>query len=142
MILLDTNVLSELMRPKPDEHVLRWIDRQPTTSLWISAIARAEIGLGLALLPDGKRKQSLISVAESMFNEDFPSRCLAFEQHAADCYAKIVSTRKKSGIPISVEDAQIAAIACVNSLSIATRNIKDFSNIDGLVIIDPWGNTN
>ncbi|MHB1175092.1 MAG: PIN domain-containing protein [Sulfuriferula sp.] len=67
---------------------------------------------------------------------------ILFVLFAADCYAKIVSTRKKSGIPISVEDAQIAAIARVNSLSIATRNIKDFSNIDGLVIIDPWGTPN
>ena len=142
MILLDTNVLSELMRPKPDERVLHWIDQQPAVHLWISAITRAEINLGLALLPDSKRKQSLMDIAASMFIEDFANRCLAFEQHAADTYAKIVSNRRNLGIPISVADAQIAAIACVNSLAIATRNIKDFSNIEGLVIIDPWGNTN
>ncbi|MDR3390960.1 MAG: type II toxin-antitoxin system VapC family toxin [Sulfuriferula sp.] len=141
MILLDTNVLSELMRPKPDERVLRWLDRQPAADLWISAITRAEINLGLALLPDGKRKQSLMDIAASMFIEDFANRCLAFEQHAADAYANIVANRKKLGIPISVEDAQIAAIACVNSLAIATRNIKDFSNIEGLLVIDPWGNS-
>ena len=142
MILVDTNVLSELMRPKPDERVLHWLDLQPAANLWISAITRAEINLGLALLPEGKRKQSLINISEIMFNEDFPNRCLAFEQHAADCYARIVSARKKLGVAISVEDAQIAAIALVNSLAIATRNIKDFSNINGLEIIDPWGNAN
>ncbi|MEQ1668960.1 MAG: type II toxin-antitoxin system VapC family toxin, partial [Sulfuriferula sp.] len=142
MILLDTNVLSELMRPQPSERVLHWIDQQSTASLWISAITRAEIMLGLSLLPDGKRKQQLMDIATSILNEDFAHRCLAFEQHAADCYATIVATRTKLGIPISVEDAQIAAIALTHSFSIATRNVKDFNHIDGLVIIDPWGNTN
>lgn len=141
MILLDTNVLFELMRPQPNEHVLRWIDQHASASLWISAITRAEIMLGLSLLPDGKRKQQLMDIATNILNEDFAHRCLAFEQYAAYYYATIVATRTKLGIPISVEDAQIAAIALTNSFSIATRNVKDFNHIEGLTIIDPWGNT-
>lgn len=130
------------MRPQPDEGVVDWIDQHASASLWISAITRAEIMLGLSLLPDGKRKQQLMDIAISILNEDFAHRCLAFEQHAADCYAAIVAARTKSGIPISLEDAQIAAIALANSFSIATRNVKDFNHIAGLTLIDPWGSGN
>ncbi len=138
MILLDTNVLSELMRLNPDTDVLKWFDQQPAAGLWISAIIRAEIGLGIALLPAGKRRQALTDTADVMFREDFAGRCLPFDGQAAGHYAVIVANRARLGKPIAVEDAQIAAIARSNELSLATRNVKDFAGIEDLVIVNPW----
>lgn len=138
MILLDTNVISELMRPVPDPNVVSWLDRQPEWDLWISAITVAEIRLGLALLPAGKKKKVLLDIAEQMFLEDFQDRCLPFDYQAAAAYAVIVSERNKKGRPISVEDAQIAAIARTADLVLATRNSRDFVDIEGLALVDPW----
>ena len=94
--------------------------------------------MGLALMPEGKRKQGLMDVAATMFDEDFANRCLAFNGEAAIHYANIISVLTRQGKPISVEDAQIAAIARVNGLSIATRNVTDFASIDGLHVLNPW----
>lgn len=138
MILLDTNVLSELMRPSPESKVLRWVDSHAEAEIWISAVTVAEIRLGVALLPKGKRKKLLADLAEAMFQEDFPDRCLPFDCSAAAEYASIVATRTRQGRSISVEDAQIAAIACTGGLMLATRNTKDFSGIDGLILVNPW----
>lgn len=137
MILLDTNVLSELMRPQPNEGVIRWVDNQLTSALFINAVTRAEIELGIALLPEGKRKQTLILLAQAMFDK-FPHRCLSFEEVAAVHYGNLVAGRIKAGRPISVEDAQIASIALANGLQLATRNEKDFAEIPDLVVINPW----
>lgn len=137
MILLDTNVLSELMRPQPNDVVVGWVDEQLTTSLFVCAITRAEIELGLALLPNGKRKQTLTKLARDVFDK-FPQRCLPFEERAAVLYGRIVSNRTKLGYPISIEDAQIAAIALANGVQLATRNTRDFENIPALVVINPW----
>lgn len=138
MILLDTNVLSELMRPSPEPKVLQWLDSQPEADIWISAVTVAEIHLGIALLPEGKRRELLADLAEAMFREDFSDCCLPFDCSAAAEYASIVSARTRQGRPISVEDAQIAAIARTGSLALATRNMKDFSGIDGLILVNPW----
>ena len=138
MILLDTNVLSELMRPIPDPNVVRWLDAWPEWEVWISAVTIAEIRLGISILPAGKRKDLLLDLAEQMFHEDFPDRCLPFDCEAAGEYAQIVTARNRQGHPISVEDGQIAAIARTADLSLATRNTKDFSGITGLKLIDPW----
>ncbi|MBI3478863.1 MAG: type II toxin-antitoxin system VapC family toxin [Nitrosomonadales bacterium] len=138
MILLDTNVLSELMRLKPDAHVVEWLDRQKDVSVWICSITQAEILTGLALMQEGKRQHDLMHVSAAMFDEDFVKRCLPFDSDAAKHYANIVSERTRQGNPISVEDAQIASIARANSLSIATRNVKDFANIQGLAVFNPW----
>jgi len=105
---------------------------------WICAITQAEILAGLALMPEGKRKQGLMEVAAAMFDEDFANRCLVFNGEAANYYAKIISERTRQGKPISVEDALIAAIAKANRLSIATRNVKDFDYIEDLVVLNPW----
>ena len=137
MILLDTNVLSELMRPQPNADVVRWVDNQLTSTLFTNAITRAEIELGLALLSEGKRKQTLTVLARDMFDK-FPQRCLPFEEVAAARYGRIVASRIKIGRPISVEDAQIASIALANGLRLATRNEKDFEEIDNLQLINPW----
>jgi hypothetical protein len=138
LILLDTNVISELMRPAPDANVVAWLDRQQDKIIWICAITQAEILMGLALMPEGKRKQGLMDVAAAMFDEDFANRCLPFDSDAANHYANIIAERTRQGSPISVEDAQIASIARANNLSIATRNGKDFAGIEGLTVVNPW----
>ena len=138
MTLLDTNVLSELMRPAPDPRVLAWMDAQRADELWISAITVGEIRLGLALLTAGRRKTLLTGIADTMFREDFDDSCLPYDAAAAEEYAAIVSNRTRAGRPISVEDAQVAAIARSAGLALATRNTKDFSGIDGLELVNPW----
>lgn len=137
-ILLDANVLSELMRAEPDTGVLAWFERQHDAVLYTTAITRAEILLGIALLPAGKRRESLAAAAELMFEKDFAQRCLPFDQAAAAEYALLVAARIRSGRPISTEDGQIAAIALCHDMRLATRNGKDFASIAGLVVLDPW----
>ena len=138
MILLDTNVLSELMRPHPNNGVVTWIDALSDDDVWISAITVGEVRLGLALLPEGRRKQTLIGLAEEMFQEEFFEKCLPFDYQAAEVYAQIVSSRSRQGRPIAVEDAQIAAIALSVDLKLATRNVKDFLGIEELKLVNPW----
>jgi hypothetical protein len=138
VILIDTNVLSELMRPVADSNVVQWLDARPDWDVWISAVTVSEIRLGISLLPAGKRKALLQDMAEQMFREDFPDRCLPFDCEAAAEYALIVAKRNKQGRPITIEDAQIAAIARTADLVLATRNIKDFSGISGLKLVNPW----
>ena len=138
MILLDTNVLSEFMRAQPAPQVVAWLDRQPVGEVWTSAISRAEIELGLALMPKGKRQKALFEAARAMFEEDFAGRCLPFDEVAAGYYVRIVAGRLRKGRPISVEDAQIAAIALTHGAILATRNTADFIGIVGLRLINPW----
>jgi toxin FitB len=137
MILLDTNVISELMRHEANPAVLAWIDARPRHHLHISAVTRAEIELGIALLPDGRSKDGIRAAATLMFG-DFAGRCLAFDERAASRYAGVVAARIRAGRPISVEDAQIASVALARGLALATRNLGDFSGIDGLSVIDPF----
>lgn len=137
-ILLDTNVLSELMRTEPDEGVLAWFGRQQGTVLYTTAITRAEILLGIALLPAGKRRERLASAADLMFEEDFAHHCLPFDQGAAAEYALLVAARIRAGRPMSTEDGQIAAIALCHGMGLATRNGKDFEGIAGLAVINPF----
>jgi predicted nucleic acid-binding protein len=141
MILLDTNVLSEFMRAVPEPAVVSWLDGQPADAVWVCAINRAEIELGIALLPDGQRKQGLSLKARAMFEQDFAGRCLPFDAAAASTYAQIVSKRTRAGSPISVEDAQIAAIALTHRCVLATRNVADFAKIDDLEVYNPWDGT-
>ncbi len=138
MILLHTNVLSEFMRPQPAAQVVAWLDRQPAGEVCMSAISRAEIELGLALMPEGRRRESLTETAQAIFDEEFAGRCLPFDAAVARHYARIVSTRAQAGRPISVEDAQIAAIALAHRMPLATRNRSDFESIAGLIVINPW----
>ncbi|MGC8733114.1 MAG: type II toxin-antitoxin system VapC family toxin [Halothiobacillaceae bacterium] len=138
MNLLDTNVLSEFIRPQPSEAVTLWLDRLSTEQVWTCAISRAEIALGLALMPTGKRRAALALATQAMFDEDFAGRCLPFDERAALHYAAIVAQRTRAGRPISTEDAQIAAIALAHNLTLATRNVSDFEGIDGLAVVNPW----
>lgn len=137
-VLLDTNVLSELMRPKPAIEVMGWFDRRAKDSFFVSAVTRAEILLGIALLPEGRRRDGLAAAAEQMFARDFTDRCLPFDDAAATEYALIVAARSRAGHVVSTEDAQIAAIALANGLALAIRTLKDFKGIDGLSVLDPW----
>lgn len=139
--LLDANVLSELMREHPAEAVLDWFALNTQAAMHTSTITQAEIFTGIALLPDGKRRTALAVVAEQMFEQDFAGNCHVFDSVAAKNYALIVAGRTRQGQPISTEDAQIAAIALATGLTVATRNTKDFENIDGLKLTNPWGAT-
>lgn len=137
-VLLDTNVLSELMRPQPSAVVLGWFAQQEGTVFYTSDITQAELLLGVALLPGGKRRDAIAGAVEQMFDQDFVGRCLPFDELAAHEYAALVATRNKAGMPISTEDAQIAAIALQKGMALATRNTKDFRKISELVLLDPW----
>ena len=137
-VLLDTNVLSELMRRQPDARVLAWFEQHPDFVYAISAITRAEILLGIALLPAGKRRDDLANAAEQMFQVEFAERCLPFDERATDEYAALVAACTRIGLPISTENAQIAAIALTNGLPLLTRNVKDFAHIAGLELLNPW----
>lgn len=138
MILLDTNVLSELMRPAPDPAVERWLAAQPDASLFISAITEAELRYGAALLPSGKRRSALTAEIDGMLEEDFDGRILPFDRLAAQAFAAIAADRRQAGRPISQADAQIAAIARSRGASLATRNVPDFDGC-GVEVINPWG---
>ena len=138
MILLDTNVVSETMRPRPSVRVLDWLDAQRITQVFVSSVTQAEMLLGVALLPAGKRRADFSKMVDGLFNQDFAHRCLPFDQAAAPLCAKVVAGRKKAGLPISTEDAQIAAIALRHGFRLATRNTADFSGIAGLELINPW----
>ncbi|MBE0493595.1 MAG: type II toxin-antitoxin system VapC family toxin [Thiomicrospira sp.] len=138
MYLLDTNVLSEFMRPNPSAKVVDWLDAQSLSTLYLASISQAEILLGLGLLDDGKRKTLLTLKALDMFGKDFMGRCLDFDNRAAKHYADVIVQRRKQGLPTSVEDAQIAAIALTHQLTLVTRNTKDFESILGLHLINPW----
>lgn len=136
MILLDTNVISELAKREPNARVAKWLDENEAEGLWTSAITVAEIRTGLAELPDGKRKTELTQLIDELF-ERFGRSIVSFDEFAADQYAKIVSERRKRGRPIQPFDAMIASIAVIHGLDVATLNTKDFEKIDGLKLIDP-----
>jgi predicted nucleic acid-binding protein len=138
MILLDTNVLSELMKANPADQVLAWVDAQPATELFISTITVAEILYGISRMPDGKRREQLSKAAEQMFKGEFAGRLLSFDYEAAGFYAALVSYRESIGRPISTEDAQIAAICIAHDAMLATRNVRDFEECT-LDVINPWG---
>jgi predicted nucleic acid-binding protein len=137
MFLLDTNVVSEWMTRSPDRRVIAWLDAQPAKHLYMPAVAKAEIESGIALLPDGKRKTALQRAAQVVI-QAFSSRCLPLDCAATVAYAEIQSQSKIAGRPMSVEDAQIAAIAYEHSLTLVTRNVADFDFLSGLDLLDPW----
>ena len=137
MIILDTNVLSEVMRPAPAAQVLRWLAAHPAARLFTTTIAQAEVLYGLELLPEGKRRRALQSAIEAMFEEDFAGRILPFDGDAAGMFAKIAAARRAMGRPITQFDAQVAAIARSRGAAVATRNTNDFEHC-GIRVVDPW----
>jgi len=137
MIVLDTNVLSELMRSQPAQSVIDWFDKQPATGLYVTSITQAEVLQGILRLPKGKRREAIAVAANEVFEHDFGGRILAFGSDAAKAYALIVSSRQRLGRPIAAFDAQIAGIAKCSGASVATRNVGDFEGC-GIAILNPW----
>jgi predicted nucleic acid-binding protein len=137
MIILDTNVLSELMRPKPSPRVVTWVAKHPAAELFTTSITEAEIFYGIEVLTKGKRREGLLAAAEAMFAEDLAGRIFGFESDAARVFSKIAAHRRALGRPISHADAQIAAIAQVRGAKLATRKVADFEDC-GLNVVDPW----
>ena len=137
MILLDTNVVSELMRPEASPVVLKWFSRQHAQEIYGSSINLAEVFYGIELLTGGKRRHELLAGAERMFTRVLAGRVFAFEDEAAHAFARIASARRKAGRPIAELDAQIAAIAHVHGATLATRNTADFEDC-GIRLVNPW----
>ncbi len=137
MILLDTNIVSEIMAPAPVRAVIEWLNSQETVTLYLSTITIAEIGYGLWVLPDGKRHRSLEDRFEQFVAEGFEQRILDFDERAARLYAEVMGHRKEIDRPLGVPDGQIASIARANRLAIATRNVRDFAEC-GLELINPF----
>ena len=137
MIVLDTNVLSELMRASPDSRVLDWLDREDARGFFVSAVSVAEIRTGIGLLPDGRRRSKLNAAAERVLDVLLRGRVLPFDAAAARDYADIACSRRAQGRPISQFDCQIAAIARSCGMALATRDVDGFSGC-GIEVIDPW----
>lgn len=137
MIVLDTNVISELARLAPDRGVLSWLDSLETSEVATTAITAAELRYGAARLPEGRRKRELAVVIRGILTEDFHGRVLPFDERASVRYAEVVTGRQQIGRPIGVADAQIAAICRDLSATLATRSIPDFEET-GIELINPW----
>ena len=136
MIILDTNVLSEMMRAAPDAAFEQWMRAQNPVAQFTTAICEAEILYGLAVLPAGRRRMTLVKAADAVFAR-LASRILPFDSASAKIFAEIASSRRRSGRPISESDAQIAAIARLYGATIATHNVSDFASC-GVAVVDPW----
>src|ERR1700678_1241113 len=137
MTVLDTNVISELMRSNGSPHVFGWTARQPAADLYTTSISEAELFYGIELVSKGKRRDGLIAAAENLFDGIFLNRVLAFDSHAARAYSRIAAHRRALGRPIGHSDAQIAAIAQISGATLATRDTDDFASC-GIRIITPW----
>ena len=137
MILLDTNVISALMRAEAEPSVVRWLDSQPPESIWTTAITVFEIRLGLEILAPGRRRRSLEGAFSKAIEEDFENRVADFDQPAAEAAARVAAERRKSGRPVEVRDIQIAGIAIARKATLATHNLRHFEGF-GLNLVDPW----
>lgn len=137
MIVLDTNVVSELMRDAPQPQVLSWLDDQLASTLFVTAITEAELRYGVAILPAGQRRERLFTEIEGTLREDFAERILPFDSAAARAYAVIAAARRAAGRPISQADCQIAAIARSRGARVATRDVDDFAGC-GVEVTNPW----
>ncbi len=138
MIILDTNVLSALMRRDPDRAVVSWLDHQPSESIWTTSITVFEARLGLALLPSGKDRRALEEAFERLLAEDLEQRVLAFDAAAARQAATLAADRRRAGRPVDLRDTQIAGIALARRATIATRNLKHFGDLS-VPVVSPWG---
>jgi hypothetical protein len=137
MILVDTNVVSETMRLSPDPKVVAWLDAQASETLHLSAVSLAELLLGIAVMPDGKRKAELGLSFGGQALALFGQRVLAFDKVAAMAYASVISRARAAGRPIGMADGQIAAVAMAHGLIVATRDTVPFEAA-GLTVINPW----
>lgn len=138
MIVLDTNVLSALMRHVPEPQVVAWLDRQPAESVWITSITVFEARMGLALLPAGRRRQTLESAFARLLMDDLENRILPFDDAAAMEAAALAATRQRAGRPVDFRDTQIAGIVLARRASLATRNVRHFADL-AVRVLNPWG---
>jgi predicted nucleic acid-binding protein len=137
VIVLDTNVISELMRAAPDPRVLAWLVRQPMAGLFTTTLTQAEIFYGLRLLPEGRRREDLMTAARPIFETEMAGRILSFDSDAALVYSDVAAHRRQIGQPIAQIDGQIAAITRSRGAQLATRNVRDFVAC-GITVVDPW----
>ena len=140
MFILDTNVVSELMRPAPDPAIASWVAERATSSLFLTAVTEAELRFGLAVMPPGKRRDGLAAGLERMLETGFANRILPFDSAAARAYAGIAAARRRRGQPAAQADCQIAAIARSRGMAVATRNVRDFKEM-GIDVFNPWDAT-
>ena len=136
-VLLDTNVVSELIRKMPDPAVRAWAAGHALEELFFSAVGEAELRYGAAILPAGRRRATLVSDIEAMLRDAFEDRVLPFDSDAAREYAEIAAARRATGRPVAPADCQIAAIARSRGMAVATRNVSDFDDI-GIEVVNPW----
>ena len=137
VIVLDTNVLSALMRRKADPVVIAWLDAQPLESIWTTAITVFEIRFGLEILAMGRKRKALEEAFASAIAEDLDGRVLAFDQAAADAAATIAARQRQAGRPVEIRDVQIAGIAAARKAALATRNTRHFEGTE-ISLVDPW----
>jgi predicted nucleic acid-binding protein len=137
VIILDTNVLSALMRTAPEAEVVRWLDHQPAESIWITSITLFESRLGLALLPKGRRRRLLELAFDRLLAEDLENRVLDFDSAAATEAAALAASRQRAGRPVDMRDTQVAGIALARRATLATRNVRHFQDLS-VTVIDPW----
>lgn len=137
MIVLDTNVLSALMQAQPDPLVVAWLDAQPVESVWITSITLFEARYGLELLPEGKRKQQLLGQFAQLVEDDLENRVLGMDALAAHEAAALAAVRKAQGKPVDMRDTFIAGIVQARRATLATRNVRHFSDLT-VPVINPW----
>jgi predicted nucleic acid-binding protein len=137
MIVIDTNVLSALMREVPERPVVDWLDRQAAESIWITSITLFEARLGLALLPKGRRRKAIESAFDKLLVEDLEGRVLDFDQPAAEAAAQLAAGRQRAGLTSDMRDTQIAGIVIARRAELATRNVRHFSDLN-VDVINPW----
>ena len=137
MFVLDTNVISELMRPQPDPVVFAWVATRPRDTLYTTSVSEAEVFQGVATMPEGRRRDVMTALAEALFAEEFAGRVLPFAGTAARRYVEIIVNRRAAGRPIGGFDALIAATVLAAGASMVTRNTGDFEGA-GLTLINPW----
>lgn len=137
MIVLDTNVLSELIKQAPDERVMRWVDSLDAATVFTTAVTAAEMLYGVARLPEGRRRRQLGDAVHGLLEGDLHGRVEPFDEQAATHYGELVSARERSGRPIGVSDGQIAAICRKHGATLATRDLNDFEGT-GIDLVDPW----
>ncbi|MDD9993720.1 MAG: type II toxin-antitoxin system VapC family toxin [Rhodospirillales bacterium] len=137
MFVLDTNIVSELMRPAPELAVEAWVASRRPGDMYFSAVSEAELRYGIAILPAGRRRKTLAEAVDGLIREDFAGRVLPFDSAAARTYAEIAATRRRAGRPVCHADCQIAAIAQAHGFAVATRNVRDFAGM-GVDVVDPW----
>jgi len=137
MIIVDTNVLSEVMRERPEPRVVSWLDHAPKSEVFTTAVTKAEILYGIAIAPEGRKRTRLAVAADRVFKGTLAGRVLPFDDEAAEHYAHIASARRAQGRRMEQPDAQIAAIARLHNATLATRNTGDFEDC-GIRVVNPW----